>query len=299
MTTTTDARSQWLAERRTGVGSSDAAVIAGVSPWKSLFALWCEKTGVAEIAPDESEYLEWGHRLEPVIAQKYADDTGRLVQDPGPYNIQRHPSESWCLATLDRVLPGPPLGLLEIKTAANWKQDEWADGDAPLLYLVQVQHQLAVYSTAEYASLAVLFGGQKFRWLDVPRNQPFIDALLAQEHAFWRTVETGVPPPPDASPRTRELLQRLYPRHEPGLVIPLPGEAIGWDENREEALRQIKYWEAEKLQSENMLRGALGTAERGVLPNGTVYSWMAHDRRAYTVEAATIRTLRRQKGRDT
>ena len=290
-----EARTQWLAERRTGIGSSDAAVIAGLSPWKSLFALWCEKTGVAEPDAEESEWLEWGHRLEPVIATKYAEETQRTVEDPGPYTIQRRPGDDWCLATLDRVIPGPPRGLLEIKTASQWKAEEWTD-EPPLLYLVQVQHQLAVVPSADYGSLAVLIAGRRFRWTDVPRTPLFIEALLEREYAFWLTVERATPPPPDGSARTRELLQRLYPAHEPGVSIPLPGDAVAWDDQREEALAQIKHWDAQKTEAENNLRGAIATAERGVCPNGVTYSWVAHERKAYSVEATTVRQLRRRKG---
>ena len=41
-----DRRRQWLAERVTGVGGSDAAVVLGMSPWKSRYELWAEKSGM-------------------------------------------------------------------------------------------------------------------------------------------------------------------------------------------------------------------------------------------------------------
>ena len=42
---------EWLKWRRMGIGGSDASVIAGVNPFRSVFQLWKEKTGQAE--PEE------------------------------------------------------------------------------------------------------------------------------------------------------------------------------------------------------------------------------------------------------
>lgn len=38
----------WRAERRKGVGGSDVAAIMGMSPYKSPYEVWAEKTGVVE-----------------------------------------------------------------------------------------------------------------------------------------------------------------------------------------------------------------------------------------------------------
>ncbi len=38
-------RAEWLSVRGGGIGSSDAAVAVGISPYKSPLELWLEKTG--------------------------------------------------------------------------------------------------------------------------------------------------------------------------------------------------------------------------------------------------------------
>ena len=63
-----DRRRQWLAERVTGIGGSDAAVVLGLSPWKSRYELWAEKS--LAIPQDESEpslHLDLGNNLEAVV----------------------------------------------------------------------------------------------------------------------------------------------------------------------------------------------------------------------------------------
>ena len=54
-------RAAWLRMRSGGIGGSDAAVIAGLSPWKSPYELYLEKTGEAA-APDlsDNERVYWG-----------------------------------------------------------------------------------------------------------------------------------------------------------------------------------------------------------------------------------------------
>lgn len=43
-------RDDWLAVRRTGIGSSDAAAAVGLNPYMSPLELWLDKTGRAPSA---------------------------------------------------------------------------------------------------------------------------------------------------------------------------------------------------------------------------------------------------------
>ena len=59
-------REEWLQIRLQGIGSSDAAVAIGLSPYKSPLSLWLEKT--QRKAPDDlsqKEAVVWGTVLEP------------------------------------------------------------------------------------------------------------------------------------------------------------------------------------------------------------------------------------------
>ena len=46
-------RADWLKWRTKGIGGSDASVIAGINPYKSVYQLWKEKTG--QIEPEEED----------------------------------------------------------------------------------------------------------------------------------------------------------------------------------------------------------------------------------------------------
>lgn len=63
-------REDWLAVRKGGIGSSDAAAAVGLNPYKSQLELWLEKTGrdasLPKIDPqDEESPAYWGNVLEP------------------------------------------------------------------------------------------------------------------------------------------------------------------------------------------------------------------------------------------
>lgn len=286
-------REDWLQARASGIGASESAIVLGVSPYKTPFGLWAEKTGLADPS-DESEAMRIGRAMEPVIAQLYQEATGREVADPGDYSIERHPQAPYLFATVDRLVIdcARGVGICELKNAGAYKAHEWDDG-APLAYQVQVQHQMAVCGV-QWASVAVLIGGNKFRWCDVERNDRFISAMLPRLAEFWRLVETRTPPPVDGDESTTRALAALYPTDD-GESVMLPERAARWDRWLADLAAKRKRIEAIEAKLKNRLRAKIGSAQYGVLPGGGRWKWATTERKAYTVEAKTTRELRRVK----
>lgn len=286
-------REAWLQERRTGIGGSDAAAVLGVSPWRSPYALWLEKTGLA-IKPDEeeAEYMEWGRRLEPIIAEKFAEVTGREIAAGS--GIVRHPRLPFMLGTLDfgQRCASRGDGVLEVKTLGFWKKDEWAE-EPPLHYAVQLQHYLAV-TGRRWGSFAALIGGQQFVWCDVERNEGFIEALEQECAAFWERVKSGQPPPVDGSKSTKEALKLLYPK-DSGRVVELADEARAWHEAIETAKAEVKRWEAIQQEAENKLKEAIGDATEAFVPGGPRWTYKLQTRRETVQPACEFRVLRVKK----
>lgn len=286
-------RASWLAARRAGLGSSDAAAVLGLSPWHSPFSLFHEKIGLAPRPPAALEAAFWGSALEPLLAIRYAAGSGREVLSPDPFTIYRHLGRPWQLASLDRLTTDPDrgLGILELKTAAATKARDWDDGP-PLAYQIQVQHQLATTGLA-WASIAVLIGGNRFTWIDVDPHPGFIDALNAAEATFWDRINTLDPPAPDDTDATRATLATLYPTHDPDTVVQLPPDALQWDADRQHADEQIDHWTRVKTDAENHIKNALGRAEIGLLDDAVRYTWKSSPRKGYSVAPTTVRSLRR------
>jgi putative phage-type endonuclease len=286
----------WLAARELGIGSSDAAVILGLNPWKSRIQLWGEKTKL--IPPDDltaNEAVEWGKILEPIIAGKYEAKVGRRLIDLGRHTIFTHPRYAWMQASLDRIIDPIDVrgrGICEIKSTSERNAGLWEE-EAPVLPQVQIQHQFAVTGFT-WGSLAVLIGGQQFRYIDVERNDEFISYLIEEEEKFWELVKTGTQPEPDASDSAKEALRKLYPR-DTGEVIALPDEIAEWAEKRRVAI-VYRDKAAEDIQlAENHIKAAMATATKGLLPNGTGFTLKLQRRGSFTVQATEFRVLREIK----
>lgn len=288
-------REAWLAHRHDGIGASEAAAIVGANPYLSPFALWAEKLGLAE-PREETDAMRWGTRLEPLVAEHYAQETGREVYTPTPWTVHISGARPWMRCTLDRTVrcetqPGV-IGVLELKTANARLADQWVE-EPPLPYVIQVQHQLAVTGYL-WGSLAVLIGGQTFRWVDIARNDEFIAVLIEAEAAFWQRLVDREPPEVDGSESARAALARLYPRERDDVApVALPPEADIWDAQRQAALEAIKAAEAQKAEAEAHLKALIGEAPAGVLPGGIRYTWQTVDRKGYVVEPSSVRVLRR------
>ena len=298
-------RADWLEFRRQGIGASDAPIILGLSSWKSPFGLYAEKTGLIEMSQEETELLEWGKRLEPAIAGKYTDETARVTTDPGEFTIYRSESAPFQLATLDRVVvgqkanppreadvyPGDGPGVLELKNVIEFKREDWAE-EPPLLYQVQVQHQLAV-TGFKWGSIAAIIGGRTFVWADIPRNERFIALLLEKEEAFWKRVVDQNPPPPDGSDATAEALKALFPKEANGQIVAAPPELIQWADQLEASKLEKKAAERRETEAENYIKAFIGANMGCILPNGAGFTLKTQRRAGYTVAPNEFRVLRR------
>lgn len=244
-------RESWLAERRTGIGGSDAPAVLGVSRFDTPLGVYLDKRGERPPKPDTSA-MAWGRRLEPLIRDAYADATGRTVRVPT--TILRHPHHPYMIGSIDGVTDDARL--LEIKTART--SEDWGEAgtdQVPDAYLVQVQHYLAV-TGLRLADVAVLIGGSDFRLYEVPAD-PELQATLEQiEAAFWGRVQRGEPPDPvtyeDATTRWRISTARMV-QADPATRAAL--------EQLRAANAAIKQFEAEADRLKTIVCAALGEAD--------------------------------------
>lgn len=203
-------REEWLSVRGNGIGSSDAAVAVGISPYKSPLELWLEKTG-RQAAPDlaSNDAVFWGTTLEHIIANVYAERTGAKVRRINA--VLQHPEYLFMLANLDRLVlhPTDGSGILEVKTAGHHSAQFWEDG-VPDSYQCQVLHQLAV-TGKQWCDVAVLIGGQDFRIYRVNRDDDKISDLILREEKFWQCVVQDIQPPVDGSESSGRALSSMYP----------------------------------------------------------------------------------------
>lgn len=180
-----EVRAQWLAEREKGIGGSDVAAVMGLSPWRSPYETWCEKTGLAQPEDiSDKPAVYWGNKLESLVGDEYRkrhpDRTVRRVNA-----MCRSIEAPWAQASLDYEVRDPELGwgVLEIKTAGLRSTDHWEHG-APVFYLTQIAHYLRV-TGRPFADVAVLIGGQDFREYRYLREDLDVDLVAQAVDTFW------------------------------------------------------------------------------------------------------------------
>ena len=250
-------REKWLQKRRQGIGGSDASVILGLNPWKTQMDLWLEKTG--EFTEDEdNEKMYWGRILEDIIAQEFSIRAGLKVRRKNA--ILQHKQHPFMLANVDRLVIGQKAGV-ECKNIGIRSAEHWEMG-VPEYYQAQVQHYMAVTGYPVWY-VAVLIGGQEFRYYKLTMDEQFIHELIQAEAEFWKLVETRTPPPLDGSKASTELVKRMYPEAEQGKEIELPFEAFELIQQYEQACEEEKQIQLKKDEAANKLKNMLGTAERG------------------------------------
>ena len=71
---------EWLKIRTLGIGGSDAGIIAGCNPYRSIFELWQEKRGEIPVREEESEVTHFGKVLEDVVRKEFIQRTGLMVR---------------------------------------------------------------------------------------------------------------------------------------------------------------------------------------------------------------------------
>ena len=215
MAVATEDLAAFLAEKRTGIGGSDAAAVCGLSPWKTPHDIFLEKIGLAPLV-DETPAMRWGNLLEDAVADEYATQTGRKVRRARV--MRRHKRHTYMIAhldrTVDRIAAGDSTGptrIVEVKTVGKWANlDEWGEpgtDELPDYYLTQAHHNLAV-TGADVCDMPILIAGQDFRIYSVKRNEKIIADLVEIERVFWKEC---VEPMTAPTAETAAAIAKRYP----------------------------------------------------------------------------------------
>jgi putative phage-type endonuclease len=288
-------RAEWLEARKGGIGGSDAPVVMGVDPWVSPYTLFLEKAGITERLREPNEKMYWGNIMEPHVADRYEELTGRTLTDG--VTLVQNPEREHLYANTDRMILGRENsrypGVYEGKTADASVKDHW-EGKVPVHVLVQIHHYFYVCQLG-WGSVACLVGGNYFVWADVERNERFIKAYCQKVDEFWDRVLNNDPPPLMGREDERRALDKLYSTHVEGKVVELDARAVDWADALAKAKRKLSEGKRQKEQYETLLRGAIGDAMYGRLPDGSGFK-LAEERRAeHIVNASSSRVLRKVK----
>lgn len=260
---------QWLEYRKTGIGGSDASVVCGINKYRSPVELWLEKTGQLPYQ-EAGEAAYWGTQLEPVVRSEFTKRTGievKLVKQ-----LLRSEEHPFMQANLDGICDHPDYGtcIFEAKTASAYKSNEW-ENSIPAEYMLQIQHYMSV-TGYKGTFIAVLIGGNTFKWKYIERDDEIIEMLIHLEADFWEHIVNNTPPPLDGSEASEKFLSDRYPESIPQSRIILPPEADVLIKEYDKETAILNEAAERRQRAENLLKEMLGDNESGTSEN-KIISW--------------------------
>jgi putative phage-type endonuclease len=252
---------EWLELRRKGLGASDMGAVMGVSPYKTPYQLWAEKTGA--VPPQKvGAAANRGVLLEDAVGAYYEQETGRKLRKSN--GVVRLKSEPRFMASLDRTIVGSD-GIVEIKTSTS---PRWSIYPVPPEVVVQTTWQCGIVG-APWCDVAVLLGGLVFKIERVHFDPKLWDALTATATEFLAAVDTNT------APKLQALDAQAY-----GLATPQSkDELVQANESHERLVKELRgvnaelhFAEEKKAAIEIQLKEAI--AERaGLTGNGWTVYW--------------------------
>jgi len=258
---------EWLEHRRKGIGGSDAAAIVGLNPWCSPFDVYADKLGLIP-EQEDNEAMRQGRDLEGYVAQRFMEATGKKVRRRNA--ILQHPEHTFMAANIDRWVVGENAGL-ECKTTSVLNRTKFSQGEFPPNYYVQCMHYMAV-TGAERWYLAVLVLNKAFHVFTIERDEAEIAALVQSEKHFWEEhVLKQIPPAPDGSESTSEVIKHLFPEAREREEVAL----FGHEEKIQQYLEldaRVKELTQERDAIKQELQLALADAEIG-RARGYIVEW--------------------------
>lgn len=261
-------RDEWLEWRRKGIGGSDVSIICGINKYRTEIELWLDKLGKKE--PEETnEAAYWGTTLEPIVRNEFTKRTGFVVRQL-PYIFQ-HPKYDFMFANLDGIVIDPEtqeIFIFEAKTASQYSIGDW-DLNIPEAYQLQVQHYMAVTGfTGAY--VAVLIGGNQFKYYFISRDEVIINSIISLEMEFWNKVISKTPPEIDGSKASQNFINNLFPTATIEEELNLPEEALPLINLFEEADKTINIHTQIKEEAATKLKGMIGDHSKGIISNHQV-----------------------------
>jgi len=251
---------EWLEYRKLGIGGSDASVVCGINRYKTPMELWMEKTNQLPYQ-EAGEAAYWGTQLESLVRTEFTKRTGIEVRHVN--HLLQSAEHPFMLANLDGECKHPDYGLcgFEAKTASAYKTSEWEDA-IPAEYQLQIQHYMAVTGYVGFY-IAVLIGGNTFKWRFIKRDEELIAMLIKLESSFWKRVQTNIPPQLDGTDASVKFLTERFPNSVPLSRITLPESADSLIQQYEVAGELLEAATEQKQKIENQLKQMIGENECG------------------------------------
>lgn len=288
---------KWQEARHAGIGGSDSGTVLGINPYASAYELYGDKTGLFPKTFNGNAATWFGHKLEPIIAERYAMEYHAAVVE---WPVMTWDDNGYEFANLDYLLVTPSekfpagvvtewateepppgiLAILEVKTTGivtSGTAHKWKNGQVPDTYTVQGYHYINVLlpllPEPRIIFAALLPGeGDEFSSItvrtmgirnddDLRWDETTAQGIRQKNEEFWNNVLFRIEPEIDGSSSTTDAIARRYPKSAPKKEVNLGDDFVElweeWDKLK------IAEADAKKATSEarNRINAAIGDGE--------------------------------------
>lgn len=267
-------RPAWLAARREGIGGSEVGALIGVNEHETAMSVWTKKKRTEPDVELTGAPIEWGHRLEDVVAQKTAEEIGMVSRFGG--GLWAMTDKPHVRVTPDRFACRPRSwkaeAVIECKTAGS--DEHWESGtirpgghgtgSAPLSYQAQLQWQLGILGLPiGYLGCFVLGSERQFFTVEVHFDAAWFAEMVAAADRFWTENILGdeIPMHDYRHPITEDLIKEQHPTVvKPSVDLPGGGITEDWLREYQEAKREAEAAEKRLTAIKNQFRDWTGDA---------------------------------------
>lgn len=184
---------EWYEFRRSGIGASDAPIIMGVSPYRTMYQLYLDKT--ESMVQEQNESMRRGRDLEPVAREAFE----KLYLGMYGCEISANPcvvqsdENKFIFASLDGYDQEKKV-MVEIKCPGEKDHAMAKDTKAvPDKYYPQLQHQMYVTGLESMFYFSYR-NSEDFFSIKCLRDNKFIEKLVAAEIKFYKAIQSRTPP---------------------------------------------------------------------------------------------------------
>lgn len=228
---------EWESIRHIGIGGSDAAVVLGISPYRTPRGLYHDKVGTPRTDGKDSAdswVFARGHFMEDRVVEAFCKATGaKVIPETRMFASKKHPN---CTANIDAIVrfDDGRMFVFEAKTTIRKNWAAWADGRIPPQYVPQMRQYPAVldddrilgtYIGCLFTEDSVVAGlylgsewsGKEFVARYCERDKSIERQQLEAEEVWFRDhIEANdIPPIESGKAQELEVIRAFTPKEEP------------------------------------------------------------------------------------